>query len=233
MPTEIVPELFRVPSGPGQFYVWADDDAITLIDCGMPGTIESIEAALRDLDASWSSVRRLVLTHFHADHAGNAAAIASRSEAEVVAHTGDVPFIRGDAEGPEPVLLPWERELHASVAADVPQAPPSVVHRTVTDGDILDFGGGAEVIATPGHTPGSIGVLLPARGVLFTGDTIAHGRDDVILGVFNVDRPQTVASFRRLADLEGVETACFGHGPPIVANAHARLRRAAVRLDAT
>ena len=36
-----------------------------------------------------------------------------------------------------------------------------------------------------------------------------------MLGMFNQDRARTVASFQRLAALE-VETACFGHGEPIV-----------------
>ena len=65
----------------------------------------------------------------------------------------------------------------------------------------------------PGHTEGSIAIHLPRHGVLFTGDTIANV-GTVMLGTFNQDRAQTVASFRRLAALD-VETACFGHGEPI------------------
>ncbi len=38
-----------------------------------------------------------------------------------------------------------------------------------------------------------------------------------MLGTFNQDRAQTVASFKRLAALD-VETACFGHGEPITAS---------------
>ena len=70
------------------------------------------------------------------------------------------------------------------------------------------------VLEIPGHTEGSIAIHLPAHGVLFTGDTIANV-GSVMLGTFNQDRARTVASFQRLAALE-VETACFGHGEPIV-----------------
>jgi hypothetical protein len=50
-----------------------------------------------------------------------------------------------------------------------------------------------------------------------------------MLGTFNQDRAQTVASFRRLAALD-VETACFGHGEPIGSSAGTKLREAAATL---
>jgi glyoxylase-like metal-dependent hydrolase (beta-lactamase superfamily II) len=107
-------------------------------------------------------------------------------------------------------------------------APPVPVDRELVDGDVLDFGGDAEILAIPGHTEGSIAVYLPDHGVVFTGDTIANV-GSVILGTFNQDRARTVESFRRLAALD-VETACFGHGEPITSGAGARLREAAATL---
>ncbi len=61
--------------------------------------------------------------------------------------------------------------------------------------------------------------------MLFTGDTIANV-GTVMLGTFNQDRTQTVASFRRLAALD-VETVCFGHGEPIGSRAGPKLREVA------
>ena len=71
---------------------------------------------------------------------------------------------------------------------------------------------------------------LPKHGVLFTGDTIANV-GALMLGVFNQDRARTIASFRRLAALD-VETACFGHGEPIISEAGDRLREVAATLTA-
>ncbi len=107
-------------------------------------------------------------------------------------------------------------------------APPVPVNRELGDGDVLDFGGGAEVLAIPGHTRGSVAIHLPRHGVLFTGDTIANV-GTVMLGTFNQDRAQTVASFQRLAALD-VETACFGHGGPITSGAGDRIREVAATL---
>jgi glyoxylase-like metal-dependent hydrolase (beta-lactamase superfamily II) len=64
--------------------------------------------------------------------------------------------------------------------------------------------------------------------VLFTGDAVAASpvTGSVMLGVFNLDRAQAVASFRRLAALEA-EVACFGHGDPVTANASQVLGKSA------
>lgn len=130
---------------------------------------------------------------------------------------------------PAPVFEDWERPIHERVSADLPDvAPPVTVLHELHDGEVLDFGGGAQVLAIPGHTEGSIAIHLPQHGVLFTGDTIADV-GTVMLGAFNQDKARTVASVRRLAALD-VETACFGHGDPIASGAGARIREMAGQL---
>ncbi|MDQ0989243.1 glyoxylase-like metal-dependent hydrolase (beta-lactamase superfamily II) [Streptomyces sp. V3I7] len=52
----------------------------------------------------------------------------------------------------------------------------------------------------------------------------------MIPGVFNLDRTQTLASFRRLAALE-TDVVCFGHGDPVLGRASAVLREAAKAYD--
>jgi len=166
----------------------------------------------------------LGLTHFHDDHTGSAVEVSSWGAMQVIAHLADARVIRGEVSGPPPIFTDFERSLHARVAAGLLPAPPVRVDHEVRDGDVLDFGGGARVISTPGHTDGSIALHLPQHKILITGDVAAEYDGDVILGVFNIDRTETVASLCRLAELD-VETACFGHGEPLIDNAAARCSR--------
>jgi len=217
--------LFRFAVG--QAYLWRDGDSLTLIDTGTPGSGETIKKAITGLGFQTAQLSQIVLTHFHGDHTGSAAEIRGWTDAPVVAHYLEAPFIRGGLPAPMPVLTDWERPLFENVGSlDLMLGPPAEVDREVQDGDILDFGGGAQVVAVPGHTDGSIAIHLPEHGVLFTGDTIAEGGGDVILGVFNVDRARAIESFHRIAELD-VDIACFGHGEPVLGGAGPRLREAA------
>uniref|UniRef100_A0AAU3H8S7 MBL fold metallo-hydrolase n=1 Tax=Streptomyces sp. NBC_01401 TaxID=2903854 RepID=A0AAU3H8S7_9ACTN len=220
---EVLPQLhmFRFPIG--QAYLWRDGTDLTLIDAGHRHAAAAIADGVRGLGLDPAGISRVVLTHGHRDHCGAAQELADAYGAQILAHALDAPVVRGDEPVPEPVLHDWERPLYAH-GLTVPEAPPTRVDRELADGDELPFGGGARVVHSPGHTPGSIGIHLPRHKVLFTGDSVARV-DRVILGVFNTDHAQAMASFRRLAAL-GPDVACFGHGDPLTVDTAAALRAA-------
>ncbi|WP_031160542.1 MBL fold metallo-hydrolase [Streptomyces durhamensis] len=227
---ELLPRLHLLRFPVGQAYLWHDEDELTLIDAGTVGAGRAIADAVAALGRAPGDVRRIVLTHFHEDHAGGAGEFAALSGAEVLAHRLDAPFVRGELPGPPPRFEEWELPIHAAAARQLPQGtpvPPAAV-TGLSDGDVLDFGGGARVIHVPGHTDGSIALFLPGEGVLFTGDTVAASPVDgtVLPGVFNLDRPRLLASFGRLAALDA-DVACFGHGDPLLKGAAAALRATA------
>ena len=222
--TVITPNLTMLRVNGWQLYVWRDGDSVTLIDTGAPGPGAEIMAAVPDID-------RIVLTHGHVDHIGSAAELREATGASVMAGAGDAAVIRGDADMPPPVFEDWEIPIYERVSAGLPHTAPAVpVDLELNDGDVLDFGGGAHVLAIPGHTEGSIAVYLPEYGVLFAGDTIANV-SEVMLGVFNQDPARAVASFQRMAALD-VETVCVGHGEPIQGDAGDRLREVVRRRGA-
>ncbi|MGF1239087.1 MBL fold metallo-hydrolase [Streptomyces sp. 2-6] len=229
---EILPRLHLLRFAVGQAYLWRDGDELTLVDAGARGAGAPVVEAITSLGGDPARLRRIVLTHFHEDHADGAGELAAATGAEVLAHRLDAPVVLGELPGPPPVFEDWERPLHAAAAARLPHGEP-VRPAEVTGlsgGDTVDFGGGARVLHVPGHTHGSIALHLPRHGVLFTGDTVAASPVDgaVMPGVFNLDRSETLASFHRLAALD-TEVACFGHGDPVTARAGAVLREAAQR----
>lgn len=253
----LLPDLHLLRFPVGQAYLWRDPDGLTLIDTGPPGSGAAVADAVRRLGHRTADVHRIVLTHFHADHAGSTGEIAAWHGAPVLAGRADASVIRGDAPAPPPVLTDDDRELfdrihgagESAAGGDwpgssrgagngpdrsgrsprIPPTPPAPVDRELGDGDVLPVAGGATVLAVPGHTPGSVALHLPGPDVLFTGDTVATAPGRVLLGVFNVDHAAVVASFRRLAGL-GAGTVCVGHGDPIVRTAAEELNAAAERL---
>jgi glyoxylase-like metal-dependent hydrolase (beta-lactamase superfamily II) len=233
---EVVPRLHLFRFAVGQAYLWDDGGELTLVDAGAAGAGPALADAVRALGHHPREVSRVVLTHFHEDHAGGAGEFAALSGAEVWAHRLDAPFVRGERPGPSPVFEDWERPLHAEALKQLPPQPADPVLpcevRELADGDALDFGGGARVVAAPGHTDGSIALHLPHHGVLFTGDAVAASPLDgqVMLGVFNLDGGRSLDSFRTLASLDS-DVACFGHGDPVTGGSAAALRAAAAHHD--
>jgi glyoxylase-like metal-dependent hydrolase (beta-lactamase superfamily II) len=232
---ELLPQLYLLRFPVGNVYLWRDAAGLTLIDTGVPGSGPSIGAATEELGYQRSDVRRVLLTHCHKDHIGSAADITGWGDIVVYAHRADAPVIRGEIAAAPPQLAEWERVLLDQVRAQMPPDPPAPVRvdHELDNGDVIDLGSGVEAVAVsaPGHTPGSVAFHVPGPRVLFTGDTIARSPDGtVILGVFNVDPVQAIASFKRLADLDA-EIACFGHGEPLTDKAADRLAEAVGRLS--
>ncbi|MFC7546092.1 MBL fold metallo-hydrolase [Plantactinospora sp. GCM10030261] len=234
---QITVNLFFLRFPIGHVYLWRDPDGLTIVDAGAPGSGPRIAEAIRGLGHDLREVRRLVLTHGHQDHVGGAADIASWGDIEVIAHRADAPVIRGEVVPPAPDLADFERPIFDAVSVQLPAEPPAPVRvdREVDQGDVLDVGEGAVVLAVPGHTAGGIALHLPDWKVVFTGDIAARNprsRDPeapVFPGLFNVDRAEALASYRRLAALD-VEIACFGHGEPLTAAAGERMRAAGDRM---
>lgn len=206
-------------------YLWQADGCFSLIDTGLPGSAEAILSAIAALDHSPEDVQEIILTHFHRDHTGSAAELAWRTGARVLAHADDVAITEGREPPPKPRLTQLERPLARMLLGDPdslpgPQPEGVRVDRPVTDGDTTVCGG--QIVGIPGHTRGSIAVLLPDRQVLFTGDSLASVDAAPVLGPFNLDSTAAVSALRKQAQLS-FEIACVGHGRPIVGQASRKL----------
>lgn len=159
---------------------------------------EAIMAALgeRSLDG-------IVITHYHNDHTGAAAALRAATGAPVYASAVDAPFIE---------------DPHVVGVSEV--SAPCAVDRRLENGDVVSIGRMAwKVIATPGHSKGSICLFnIPQFGnhkdglpVLISGDTLfagTVGRTDFEGGSL----ADMAASMKKLAALPDDTAVLPGHG---------------------
>jgi len=84
----------RVNLGFVSAYILARGGEATVVDTGVGGSADDIEAALAAVGSDWSGVGHLILTHRHDDHVGSATEILERApDAMGYAGAEDIPAI--------------------------------------------------------------------------------------------------------------------------------------------
>jgi glyoxylase-like metal-dependent hydrolase (beta-lactamase superfamily II) len=197
------------------------DDGVVLVDTGLPGRSARIEQALGEARKAIGDVRSILLTHWHADHTGNAAELQRRSGARTVAHEIDAAVITGA----EPLRLNAVQRLSTRLTGKLEPVPVDEVLREDGPFSVPGF----TAIHTPGHTAGHVSFLLDrGGGVLFTGDAAAGGRRGVrpTPGAMTTDAAAARSSLARLAEAR-FDIAVFGHGPAVRDHAVDRFRELA------
>ncbi|MCK9356166.1 MAG: MBL fold metallo-hydrolase [Dehalococcoidia bacterium] len=203
-----------------QFYLWVGRginsnsvvlaDALdgakphVLIDPGMTGSemgepaLDSLSAAMAADGLRLEDVGLVIGTHCHPDHFEAVDEVVRRSGAGVALSVTEQQFRSGDG-----------RTFYGSFGADAPSSEPTFLLR---EGP-LQFRAGdglsAEVLITPGHTPGSACLYLPDLKVLVSGDVVfpgSIGRTDFVGGSMS----QMRRSIARLSELD-VDYILPGH----------------------
>ncbi len=151
------------------------------------------------LDAvAGETVRHILVSHTHRDHAPGAAALREATGAEIV---GCRPrrTAAGDAA-----------HSHLDAGFDLAYAPD----RILADGDVVDSPGYRLVaVATPGHTSDHLAFGFPAEEALFSGDHVMAWSTTVVVPPDGSMRAY-MASLRKLI---GRNDAIYwpGHGGPV------------------
>lgn len=204
--TEVIPGIYMVGSGQlsgsGDCCVYAiglADGGTCLVDAGTTNA-GRILANLAASPLHATTVDHLVLTHCHYDHAGAASQFKTRfPRIAIIAHEGDVPAIEGAPGTVGMTAAAWYGETYDPVPVD------TVLRGAATTIDP----GGTSMTAhhAPGHTPGSIAILLDAGGT-----RVLFGQD--IHGPFSPEFRSSIddwgRSMRALLRLD-VDVLCEGH----------------------
>jgi glyoxylase-like metal-dependent hydrolase (beta-lactamase superfamily II) len=223
-PVELAPNIYRIPTiGPALNcgLIVEDTGELTLIDAGYKFGHSAIVSAIEALRKKPSDVTRIVLTHAHADHAGGLKRMQEAGGARVYTHEIETPYVE---QGKAPQQD--RRNFMARIFAMMPfnSFTPCHIDEQITDGQLLDVGGGLRVVHTPGHTPGHVSLLHEKSGVLFVGDALFNNVGlNFSLSWSCSDIPLSRESAGRLGGLD-FEVATFMHGTEIRERAKDRVK---------
>jgi hydroxyacylglutathione hydrolase len=217
-------QIDRIRTGLTNSYLLRDRGTVLIDPGGPPGG----EAGFRHVLPRLGRPPRLdliVITHGHFDHVGAAGKLRDATGAPVAVH-------RADALGLTTGRVAWPRgvTVWGRVARNVLGSPlVSLLRAPIIEADLLlgdegldlePYGVSGRIVHTPGHSPGSVSVLLPS-GEAFVGDLAMNGPPMCLkpsFGIFADRAEQVRASWRQLVEM-GARVAYPGHGRPFPVSA--------------
>jgi glyoxylase-like metal-dependent hydrolase (beta-lactamase superfamily II) len=210
---EVDREVVGVEAGGSYAWIVRTPHGAVLVDAGLDASGAAILAELKSAGVQPQQVLAVLITHGHPDHY---AAATLFPKAEVLGGADDIPMMHGDGRH----YSTFGRVMSALMP--LPKGPDAVT--PLRGGEQFEFDGARfAVIATPGHSPGSVVYLY--KDVLFTGDSLMRKGDGVTIApsLFSEDSAENRGSLIRLERLS-FDKIADGHAG-VTLNARVKLAR--------
>jgi hydroxyacylglutathione hydrolase len=207
--------VFRVLRGRSNAYVVSNGTGrLLLVDTGRKRSKDDLFESLGLLGATPETLVAVLLTHVHFDHVENAAEVQRRYGSSTIVHrdeagylaSGDNAVVEGTVCVTRVVVrlfggLLRRRSRYEAVEADC-----------LVEGhyDLAALGFDACIIPTPGHTPGSLSLVVGDE-VAIVGDALFGVFKGSVLPPYGADLPRMVKTWRLLLDT-GASVFLPGHG---------------------
>jgi glyoxylase-like metal-dependent hydrolase (beta-lactamase superfamily II) len=184
------------------------ENALTLIDAGMPWTATDLVDGIVEAGFTIGDLDRVLVTHYDIDHVGGLPRLEG-FDVTVYAGSGDAAYIVGD-DRPD-----WRNhkglfQRLGSVITNEPLLPV----KPLDHGDAI---GSFTVYDTPGHTSGHVCYVSETLSTAFVGDMVreSDGKLQPSPAAISWDTTENRASIREFADwLPAVDVVAPGHGVP-------------------
>ncbi|HNX60633.1 MAG TPA: MBL fold metallo-hydrolase [Spirochaetota bacterium] len=204
-------DIILIRLGVVNSFVIKGKDRLVIVDTGEYGNENRIISEIRNRGFDPGRVSLIVITHGHLDHYGSASALRRLTGAPVAAHVNDSDYMKRGIYAPvKPinVLGSMIKLLFIDENKKIPGVIPDIV--ISDDLDLRTYGVEGKVIPTPGHTSGSVSVILDS-GDCIVGDTLMDytGPD---YAVFAEDKECLKKSVMQLMGRCAPERILLSHG---------------------
>ena len=171
--TENTVQVIPIPLTMTQAFLVKGERPI-LVDAGNPGDARHILKALRAHEVSPDELSLIILTHCHVDHFGGLLELRQSTKAKVAIHKAEAEALRqgNNSELYPAGLLGRILRLFITEQTKLPGIQPDMLidHQL----DLEQFGVAGKVFSTPGHTSGSLSIML-ANDEVIIGDLVFGG----------------------------------------------------------
>lgn len=213
-------KIFIIRSGINNCYIIKANNNAIMVDAGQPKQVRTFLKHFKQFSIQPEDIKLIILTHGDFDHVGSSKDLQKLTGAKLVIHEKDRKNLEEGIFNWPPGVTRWGKISHFLFSPLVQkilkfeQAKADIV--LDSNAFLLnDFGIDGKVVHTPGHTQGSISVVLDS-GDAFVG-CMAHNRLPFTtrpsLPIYAEDISQLKKSWKILLD-NNAKTIYPGHGKP-------------------
>lgn len=192
-------------SGPLDCHVYLIDGGseLALVDpgLGMKHDFALVLQNIRNDGIDLKRIRKMILTHYHADHVGAAHEAQSRLDLEVIAS----PLTKRVMHEQDEKAIALDVAKAAGFYPDDFFLQQCAVHQSVVEGDVVNVGNlSLQVWETPGHCDGHLSFLFKGsdRTYLLGGDLVFHLGRVVLQNIHDCRIDAYNASVQKIARLD-------------------------------
>jgi len=213
--------IYTIPLGVSQSYI-IQGEGVIMIDGGAPKKAKAFTKGIDKTSIEPRDIKLLIMTHGHWDHIASARDIKEITGAKIAIHRREKNWLEKSLKPLPPGVTLWGKIFIKIMAMFMP-----FVHIPATNVDVIledeefplgKFGIAGKVISTPGHSPGSVSILLDT-GDAFVGDLAMNAfplRLSPGLPIFAEDLQKVKNSWKLLLD-SGAKKIYPAHGKPFSA----------------
>ncbi len=209
--------IHTIPLGFDNAYIVKDKGAV-MIDGGEPKKGKFFLKSLEETGMKPEEIQLIILTHGHWDHIGSAAEIKELTGAKVVMHQNEKHWLQESLKPMRPGVSTWGKistKLFSWTIVPFVHIRPTDVDIVLEDDEfsLEQYGISGKIIYTPGHSSGSVSVLLET-GEAFVGDLAMNKfplRLSPGLPIYAEDWPKVLDSWQMLLN-RGAEMIYPSHG---------------------
>lgn len=210
-------KIIKIKLSLSNAYLVKDKKSI-LVDAGAPNEAGKILKAVKQAGVDEKDISLILHTHGHIDHAGSTAELKRILNVPTAVHAADAFMLRTGTNGE---IKP--RNVEAKMVAAMVVKPFEAVEPDIIlekEMSLKNFGVDGEIVFTPGHTKGSLSVMLANQEAII-GDVMMGGwMGGNLFGTrpnyhyFIDDLAAVHASMKKIGDRKP-STVYVGHGGPL------------------
>lgn len=208
-------QVIRIPVAYANIFLLKNGSQSILVDSGIKRHAKHILNKIGQHGLVPEDIALIIQTHTHFDHAGNTAELKRLTGAKVLVHEKEAECL---AKGYTPIpngtnfysktVAALGRKLYPGIAAYPAVSPDIIVSERF---DLAPWSIDGYVLSTPGHTEGSISVVIENR-LIIGGDCFFPVYPKSIFTPFCNNIPLLLQTWQMIFDLE-IDEIHAGHGP--------------------